>query len=37
MKTLLTMLFAGCMSLGMAGAYAADTKKDTMGKDAMKK
>jgi hypothetical protein len=33
----LTMLFAGCMSLGMAGAYAADTKKDTMGKDAMKK
>jgi len=39
MKKLLTVLFAGCLSVAMAGARAADDmmKKDDMKKDAMKK
>jgi pentapeptide MXKDX repeat protein len=45
MKTLLTMVFAGCMAVSMAGAYAADemmkkdgmTKKDEMKKDSVMK
>jgi pentapeptide MXKDX repeat protein len=36
-KTLLAMMVAGCMSLGMAGAYAGDMKKDEMKKDSMTK
>src|SRR6185369_8900006 len=34
MKTLLTMVFAGCVAVSMTGAYAAD---DMMKKDEMKK
>ena len=36
MKTLLTMVFAGCIAVSMTGAYAADDmmKKDEMKKDA---
>ena len=40
MKTLLTMVFAGCVAVSMTGAYAADDmmKKDgMMQKDEMKK
>ena len=39
MKKLVTMVFAGCMAMSMAGAYAADDmKKDAMmKKDEMKK
>ena len=39
MKKLVTMVFAGCMAMSMAGAYAADDmKKDVMmKKDEMKK
>ena len=40
MKTLLTMVFAGCIAVSMTGAYAADDmmKKDgSMQKDEMKK
>jgi pentapeptide MXKDX repeat protein len=43
MKKLLTMVFAGCMAVSMAGAFAAegmkkdDMKKDAMAKDGMKK
>ena len=35
MKTVLTMVFAGCMAVSMAGAYGADDmmKKDGMMKD----
>ena len=34
MKKLLTLVFAGCMAVSIAGAYAAD---DMMKKDAMMK
>ena len=37
MKKLLTMIFAGCMSLGMASANAGDMKKDEMKTDSMTK
>ena len=40
MKTLLTMVFAGCVAVWMTGAYAADDmmkKDDMMQKDEMKK
>ena len=44
MKKLVTMVFAGCMAMSMAGAYAADDmkkdgmmKKDEMKKDGMMK
>lgn len=37
MKKPLAMIFAACMSLGLASAYAADMKKDEMKKDSMAK
>jgi len=37
MKKLLTMIFAGCMAVATAGAYADDMKKDNMSKEKTKK
>lgn len=37
MNKVLTMLIAACLSLTMAGAFAADMKKDEMKKDTMAK
>jgi pentapeptide MXKDX repeat protein len=37
MRKLCTLIFAGCMSLAMVGAYADDMKKDEIKKDGMMK
>jgi pentapeptide MXKDX repeat protein len=37
MKKVLSIVFAGCMAVAAAGAFAQDAKKDAMKKDSMAK